>query len=148
MKSRRPARRAISKDRFSADGLLDILRSKYKLRILWHLQHGSSRFGEIRKRLSPGGPPETKEVAPRVLGRELRSLVELRLVHRKAFSEIPPRVEYRLTALGRSLLLVVAKILEWGRRHPLHGLVVAGASFGQSAPAPSALADEKQELSD
>jgi len=53
-----------------------------------------------------------------VLSRELKSLVELRLVNRKAYNEIPPKVEYRLTALGRSLLPVIAKILDWGTKHP------------------------------
>jgi len=101
---------------FPECGLPQIIRSKYKLRILWDLQHGSRRFGEIRKRLSLGA--ETKEVAPRVLSRELKCLVELGLLHRKAYEVVPPRVEYRLTPVGRSLLPVIWKIVEWGTRHP------------------------------
>ena len=123
MKSQRPRNRAILTADFPTDSLPKILRSKYKLRILWDLQHGSSRFGEIRKRLSLGGR-NTKEVAPRVLSQDLKSLVTLRLIHRKAYNVVPPRVEYRLTTLGRSLLLVIAKIVEWGKRHPSHSHIV------------------------
>jgi len=118
---------AASKPKFPANGLPDILRSKYKVRILWDLKHASRRFGEIRRRLS-FGRADTKEVAPRVLGRELKSLVELGLIHRRAYNVIPPRVEYGLTALGRSLLPVIAKILDWGTRHPLRICVAKEAS--------------------
>jgi len=61
-----------------------------------------------------------KEIAPRVLSRELRSLTSLGLVHRRPYNVVPPRVEYRLTALGRTLLPVIADLLEWGKRHPAH----------------------------
>jgi len=107
---------------FPEYGLPEIIRGKYKLRILWDLQQGARRFGEIRKRLNLG-VTDPKEVAPRVLSRELRSLAELGLVHRRAYEAIPPRVEYRLTPLGRSLLPVISKILEWGTRHPSCGLM-------------------------
>jgi len=104
--------------KFLAAEFPDIIRAKYKLKILWDLRHGATRFGEIRRRLSLGRAA-TKLVATRVLSRELKSLVELGLIHRKAYTEIPPRVEYRLTPLGRSLLPVIAKILDWGTRHPI-----------------------------
>ena len=106
-----------SKPRFPVNGFPEIIRAKHKLRILWDLRDGATRFGEIRRRLGLGGA-DTKLVAARVLSRELRSLVELGLINRRAFNEIPPRVEYRLTALGRSLVPVIAKILDWGTRHP------------------------------
>src|SRR5215472_5647667 len=106
-----------SKPKVPGNGFPEIIRAKHKLRILWDLQRGTSRFGEIRRRLSLGGA-DARLVAARVLSRELRSLVELGLINRRAYSEIPPRVEYRLTALGRSLLPVIAKILDWGTRHP------------------------------
>jgi len=108
---------AAPKPKFSGNGFPEVIRAKHKLRILWDLRDGARRFGEIRRRLGLGGA-DTKLVAARVLSRELRSLVELGLINRRAYNEIPPRVEYRLTALGRSLLPVIAKILDWGTRHP------------------------------
>jgi DNA-binding HxlR family transcriptional regulator len=112
-----PHNLAIPKPKFSTDGLPEILRGKHKFRILWDLQFGSRRFGEIRKGLGLG-KTDGKEVAPRVLSRELKSMVELGLIQRTAYNVIPPRVEYRLTSLGRSLLRAASKILEWGKRHP------------------------------
>lgn len=103
---------------FLGGGLQEIIGGKHKLKIVWDLQNGSRRFGEIRKRLSLGAP-NAKEVAPRVLSRELKALTALGLIHRKAYNLIPPRVEYRLTSLGQSLLPVIASILEWGKRHPV-----------------------------
>jgi DNA-binding HxlR family transcriptional regulator len=117
MSSAHPHNLAIPNPKFSTDGLPEILRGKHKFRILWDLQFGSRRFGEIRKGLGLG-KADGKEVAPRVLSRELKSLVELGLIHRTAYNVIPPRVEYRLTSLGRSLLRATSKILEWGKRHP------------------------------
>ncbi len=117
MRSVLPRDLTTSKGKFLDNGFPEIIRAKHKLRILWDLKHGTSRFGEIRRRLSLG-EADTRLVAARVLSRELKSLVELGLIRRKAYSEIPPRVEYRLTALGRSLLPVIAKILDWGTKHP------------------------------
>ena len=127
MKSRHPSNQSILNADFPHLGLPEILRSKYKLKILWDLRHGSSRFGELRKRLSLGAA-DAREVAPRVLSRELKSLVELGLIQRKVHNPIAPRVEYRLTALGRSLLDVIAKIVEWGKRHPSRSQIVRECS--------------------
>ena len=101
---------------FPDDGLPKIIRGKYKLRILWNLQDGALRFGILRKKLG-NGSAGTKEVAPRVLGRELKSMVELGLIHRRAYNVIPPKVEYRLAASGRALIPVISIFLEWKRKH-------------------------------
>ena len=117
MSSAHPHDLGIPKPKFPINGVPEILRDKHELRILWDLRYRSRRFGEIRKGLRLG-IADGKEVAPRVLSRELKSLVDLGLIHRTGYDVIPPRVEYRLTSLGRSLLPVISKILEWGKRHP------------------------------
>src|SRR5215472_971386 len=98
---------------FPEGGLPQVVQGKYKLRILWLLQDGSRRFGELRRELTKESAG-TNGIAPRVLSRELRSLAELGLVHRRAYNVVPPKVEYRLTACGRSLLPVIYKMREWG----------------------------------
>jgi len=103
---------------FTEGGLLQIIRGKYKLRILWNLQHGAIRFGALRKELAKGNV-STNEIAPRVLSRELKSLVDLGLIQRRAYNVVPPKVEYRLTALGQTVLPVISMILEWGNKHSL-----------------------------
>jgi DNA-binding HxlR family transcriptional regulator len=93
-----------------------MISGKYKLRILWDLQDGPLRYGEIRSGLlrgANGSPP----IAPRVLSRELKALAESGLVARKDYGVVPPKVEYRLTPTGRSFIPVIAEIRKWGARH-------------------------------
>jgi len=93
-----------------------MISGKYKVRILWDLKDGARRYGEIRTGLLRGlsGSPE---IAPRVLSRELKALAEMGLIDRKDFQEVPPRVEYRLTPMGKSFVPVIGVIAKWGARH-------------------------------
>jgi DNA-binding HxlR family transcriptional regulator len=89
---------------------------KYKLRILWGLQNGWRRYSEIKKGLLTG-TVDTKEIAPRVLSRELRALVTMGMIERKDHNIFPLKVQYRLTRKGRSFLPIIAVIHKWGLRH-------------------------------
>jgi DNA-binding HxlR family transcriptional regulator len=89
---------------------------KYKIRILWDLKDGARRYGEIRSGLLRGASG-SNEIAPRVLSRELKALAEFGLIQRKDFGTVPPKVEYRLTPIGRSFVPVIAAIRKWGERH-------------------------------
>src|SRR5215467_402644 len=85
---------------------------KYKMRILWELKEGPRRYGELRRSaiVAARGAP----VTPRVLSRELKELQMRGLIHRKQYPVVPPKVEYRLTALGKSLIPVVSHVVKWG----------------------------------
>jgi DNA-binding HxlR family transcriptional regulator len=89
---------------------------KYKLRIVWDLKDGPLRYGEIRSGLLRGadGSPE---IAPRVLSRELKALVDSGLLDRRDYGVVPPKVDYRLTPKGQSFVPVIASIRDWGHRH-------------------------------
>ncbi|MFI5399443.1 MAG: winged helix-turn-helix transcriptional regulator [SAR324 cluster bacterium] len=89
---------------------------KYKMRILWDLKDGPLRYGEIRSGLLRGGD-ESREIAPRVLSRELKALVGFGLLVRKDYGVVPPKVEYCLTPKGQSFIPVVQAIRKWGHRH-------------------------------
>jgi DNA-binding HxlR family transcriptional regulator len=89
---------------------------KYKLRIVWDLKDGPLRYFEIRSGLLRG-TDSTREIAPRVLSRELKALTEAGLIDRKDYGVVPPRVEYRLTAKGLSFVPVIAAIRQWGAAH-------------------------------
>ena len=89
---------------------------KYKLRIVWDLQDGPRRYGEIRTGLLRGSSG-TAEIAPRVLSRELKALTESGLIDRRDYGVAPPKVEYRLTRKGKSFIPVIAAIRNWGARH-------------------------------
>jgi DNA-binding HxlR family transcriptional regulator len=93
-----------------------MISGKYKLRIVWDLQYGPKRYGEIRTGLLRG-TGGTAEIAPRVLSRELKALTETGLIDRKDFGVVPPKVEYRLTRKGKSFVPVIAAIRDWGARH-------------------------------
>ena len=93
-----------------------MISGKYKLRIVWDLQDGPRRYGEIRTGLLRGASGSS-EIAPRVLSRELKALAETGLIERKDYGVVPPKVEYRLTRKGRSFVPVIAAIRNWGLRH-------------------------------
>ena len=93
-----------------------MISGKYKLRIVWDLQDGPRRYGEIRTGLLRGASGSS-EIAPRVLSRELKALAETGLIERKDYGVVPPKVEYRLTRKGRSFVPVIAAIRNWGSRH-------------------------------
>ena len=104
-----------------------MISGKYKLRIVWDLQHGPRRYSEIRSGLLRGsaGSPE---IAPRVLSRELKALTTSGLIQRRDFGVVPPKVEYRLTAKGRSFVPVIAAIRSWGARHLGQGETISAVA--------------------
>lgn len=85
--------------------VLDRVGDKWTVLIIGTLDEGPKRFSEIR--LAIGG------ITPKVLTSTLRSLVTDGLVTREVFAEVPPRVEYTLTELGRSLQEPVAALRRW-----------------------------------
>ena len=74
---------------------LMLIGDKWKVLILRDLMPGTKRFGELKKSIG--------NVSQKVLTAQLRDMEENGLVSRKAYAEVPPRVEYSLTELGRSL---------------------------------------------
>ncbi len=76
--------------------------------ILWHLIQGMKRFGEL-KRLMP-------QVTQQMLTTHLRELERHGVVHRQVYAEVPPKVEYSATDLGKSLLPILDLMHEWGER--------------------------------
>ena len=93
-----------------------MISGKYKLRIVWDLQDGPKRYGEIRSGLLRG-TSGSSAIAPRVLSRELKALTEGGLIDRRDYGVVPPKVEYRLTRKGKSFVPVIAAIRNWGARH-------------------------------
>ena len=91
--------------------------NKYKLRLLWDLQNGPRRYGELKSGLLRG-TEETKEIAPRVLSRELKALAASGLIARRDYGVVPPKVEYRLTPMGRSFISGHCRNSRVGRAAP------------------------------
>jgi DNA-binding HxlR family transcriptional regulator len=93
-----------------------MVNGKYKVRILWDLKDGARRYGELRSGLLRGGDGSS-EIAPRVLSRELKALAAVGLIDRRDYGTVPPKVDYRLTAMGRSFVPIIDSIRKWGARH-------------------------------
>jgi DNA-binding HxlR family transcriptional regulator len=101
-----------------------IISGKYKARILWDLKDGPLRYGELRTSLLRG-TELGREITPRVLSRELKSLTASGFILRKDFGIVPPKVEYRLTPLGETFIPVIDTIRRWGLRHLKAALAAA-----------------------
>jgi DNA-binding HxlR family transcriptional regulator len=88
---------------------LRVLSGMWKIPIVWHLQSGTRRFGELRN--------DVGKVTQKVLAQQLRELVRDGIVHRKVYPVTPLKVEYSLTPLGKTLRPVVGIMCAWGAAH-------------------------------
>ena len=85
---------------------LMLIGDKWKVLILRDLMPGTRRFGELKKSIG--------HVSQKVLTAQLRDMEASGLVSRRVYAEVPPRVEYTLTELGRSLEPVLDALRHWG----------------------------------
>mgnify|MGYP000806674732 FL=1 len=85
---------------------LTLIGDKWKVLILRDLIPGTKRFGELKRSIG--------SVSQKVLTAQLRDMEENGLVHREVYAEVPPRVEYSLTELGRSLKPILDSMWAWG----------------------------------
>jgi DNA-binding HxlR family transcriptional regulator len=85
--------------------VLDLIGDRWTVMIVLSLYDETMRFSELRSRLS--------DISPKVLTNVLRKLERDGLVSRKVYAEVPPRVEYSLTGLGRSLEAPLRAVRDW-----------------------------------
>ena len=85
---------------------MDLIGGKYKALILWHLADGTLRFNELQKVI--------RSATPRVLTHQLRELEQQNLITRTVYPVVPPKVEYSMTDLGRSLMPILTEMRDWG----------------------------------
>ena len=86
-----------------------LIGDKWKVLILRDLMPGTKRFGELKKSIG--------SVSQKVLTAQLRDMEESGLLNRTVYAEVPPRVEYRLTDLGRSLEPILDAMRNWGEAY-------------------------------
>ena len=83
-----------------------LISSKWNILILRDLMEGTKRFGELKRSIGL--------ISQKVLTASLRDLENKSIVDRKVYAEVPPRVEYSLTELGRSLKPILDSMWDWG----------------------------------
>ena len=103
----------------AVEAALSLIDGKWKGVVLYHLLERTHRFSEIRRRIP--------NVTQRMLTNQLRELEADGLIRRTVYPEVPPKVEYSLTARGRSLEPVIAALKSWADAH------IDPAAFNQPA---------------
>ena len=82
---------------------------KWTLLVLYNLSSGTVRFGEL-SRMAP-------DMTQSTLTKELRSLESYRIINRKVYPEVPPKVGYSLTEIGQKLLPILEELSQWGEEY-------------------------------
>ncbi|MBE6049841.1 MAG: helix-turn-helix transcriptional regulator [Clostridium sp.] len=88
---------------------LNIISGKWKLKILWHLSKNTLRFNELRRKLD--------NIPQKSLSLQLHELESTGLILRKSYNEVPPRVEYSLTELGKNITPVFSALCDFGKEY-------------------------------
>ena len=92
------------------DATLDVIGGKWKPLIIYALNDVTLRFSQLLDKLQP-------RITQRMLTKQLRQLEEDGLVTRKVYTQVPPKVEYSLTEMGKSLMPILDQLCEWGSEH-------------------------------
>ena len=88
---------------------LSVVCGKWKFRILYRLANGPKRFNELQRSLG--------DIAPRTLTNQLRELEQYKIIERKEFPQIPPKVVYSLSKIGKTLLPTLDMLSKWGDKY-------------------------------
>lgn len=87
----------------------EVLYGKWKIRLLWFIHEGNLRPSELQRKI----PAASR----RVLNIQLKELEEHELISKHIYQVVPPKVEYHLTAFGKSLIPVISALGNWGDEH-------------------------------
>jgi DNA-binding HxlR family transcriptional regulator len=103
---------------------LDRIADKWTVLIVGILATGTRRFGELRR--------EIDGISPKVLTQKLRELERDGIITRKIYASIPPKVEYRLTPLGQTLIGLLEAVRAWAETH-IEAVLEAQAGYDRLA---------------
>ena len=85
---------------------MDVIGGKYKAMIVYELIKGTRRYSEIQKAVP--------QATPRMLSKQLKELEEDGVINRVLYPVVPPKTEYSLTELGKTLVPIVVSLCKWG----------------------------------
>ena len=98
----------IKKPHCAVDYAFQRIGGKYKGRILWVLRDGFLRYGELNRAVVG--------ITPKMLTQTLKELEADKLIARKVYLEVPPKVEYSLTETGKELIPFISQMRAWGEK--------------------------------
>ena|SRR6202008_2989592 len=87
----------------------EVLYGKWKVRILYFINEGHQRPSELQRKI-PGAPR-------RVLNIQLKELEQHEMIAKKIYPQVPPKVEYRLTRFGKTLIPIIGALGRWGDKN-------------------------------
>lgn len=88
------------------EAAMGIIGGKYKAIIIYHLTEATMRYSEIQK--------EIPQATPKMLSQQLKELEADGIINRVLYPVVPPKTEYSLTDLGKTLIPVIAALSDWG----------------------------------
>ena len=91
------------------EAAFEVIGGKWKILILWNLHKSPRRFGELKR--------SVVGITEKMLIQQLRQMEADGLIVRKPFPEIPPRVEYSISRMGKELQASLAPLCDWGTKH-------------------------------
>ena len=102
---------ALAPDECPVSQVLKVIGHRWTVQVLWTLHHADRplRFRELQRSLEP--------ITQKELTNRLRELEAAGMAHRKVYAEVPPRVEYRMTELGQTLMPILFALAEWVKHH-------------------------------
>ncbi|NMB86748.1 MAG: helix-turn-helix transcriptional regulator [Chloroflexi bacterium] len=103
---------------------LDRIADKWTVLIVGRLSGGTRRFGELRR--------EVSGISPKVLTQKLRELERDGILTRKVYASVPPRVEYTLTPLGKTLIGLLDAVRVWAESH-IETMLEAQSTYDRQA---------------
>ncbi len=88
---------------------LELVGGKWKLLILFQLKDKPLRLSELKKRIP--------DISEKMLIQELKNLIDSKLVERKNFGEVPPRVEYELKPVGKKIMPLISEMINFANEY-------------------------------
>lgn len=85
---------------------LDVIGGKWKMPIIWRLKDKPWRYSELKKSIG--------KITHKMLAEQLKELERDGLISRKVYPEVPPKVEYSITAKGKTVIPIIDSLREWG----------------------------------
>lgn len=101
---------------------MEVLNGKWKINLIWCIHSGINRPGELQRQLP--------KASRRLLDTQLKQLTDHGIITKTVFDQRPPKVEYALTALGKTLIPLIESTARWGESHreELEPLLLNGQS--------------------